>query len=63
MKIVKAKNYIELKADAISVLKGGKIKTLDIRGNLITNGNDVVTFHVNGGNMKELKLDGNIIAN
>ena len=54
---------VELKADAISVLEGGEIKTLDIRGNLVTNGNDVVTFHVNGGNVKELKLDGNIIAN
>lgn len=51
-----------LHADAISVLKGGEIKELVVQGNLVTEGNDVVGYHVNGGQVHKLSLDGELIT-
>lgn len=49
-----------LKADAISVLEGGSINNLNIIGDLITRGQDVVAYHVNGGKVDSMTLEGEI---
>lgn len=51
-----------LKADAISVLKGGAIKEFIVNGDLITKGNNVITYHINGGTVEKFDLKGNLIA-
>lgn len=51
-----------LKADAISVLEGGSIEELNILGDLVTNGEEAVGYHVNGGLVKRLHLKGKILA-
>lgn len=51
----------ELKADAISVLEGGEIGKLEVK-DLITTGDGVVSYHVNGGVVKEFNLSGEIVA-
>lgn len=52
----------ELKADAISVLEGAEIKELNIQGDLKTSGDDVITYHVNGGVVDKVNIEANIIA-
>ncbi|MCI5775115.1 MAG: hypothetical protein MR008_01300 [Aerococcus sp.] len=52
-----------LKADAISVLEGGKIAELNILGDLVTKGEDVVAYHVNGGEVDTLSLKGKLSVN
>lgn len=51
-----------LKADAVSVLEGGSIEELNILGDLVTNGEEVVGYHINGGTVKKLHLKGKILA-
>ncbi|WP_411328481.1 hypothetical protein [Eubacterium callanderi] len=51
-----------LNADAINILEGGSIEELNILGNLVTNGEEVVTYHVNGGLVKKLNLRGKILS-
>ncbi|MDO5028766.1 MAG: hypothetical protein Q4E36_05820 [Bacillota bacterium] len=51
-----------LKADAISVLENGSIDKLEIGGDLITKGDDVVGLHVDQGQIKDLVLKGQIQA-
>lgn len=51
-----------LKADAVSVLEGGSIEELNILGDLVTSGEDVVGYHINGGTVKKLHLKGKILA-
>lgn len=53
---------MQLKADAISVLAGGSIEKLDIKGDLVTGGDGVVSYHVNGGQVKQMCLGGRIVA-
>ncbi len=52
----------ELAADGISVLEGGEIDYLEIKRNIQTQGQDVVSYHVNGGKVKKLSIDGEIVA-
>ena len=52
----------ELYADAISVVEGGEIDELDVLGDLVTRGDDVVSFHVSGGTVKKLSLGGILVA-
>ncbi|MCU9534022.1 hypothetical protein [Streptococcus sp. CSL10205-OR2] len=51
-----------LAADAISVLAGGSIKTLDVKGNIETHGANVVSYHVNGGTVDKMTVAGKVIA-
>ena len=51
-----------LKADAVSVLEGGSIEELNILGDLVTSGEEVVGYHINGGTVKKLHLKGKILA-
>ncbi|MBJ8350232.1 hypothetical protein [Streptococcus zalophi] len=51
-----------LAADAISVLAGGSIKTLDVKGNIETYGAKVVAYHVNGGTVDKMTVAGKVIA-
>lgn len=53
----------KLFADAISVLDSGKINELEVHGDLVTNGDKAVVFHVNGGVVKKFNLQGKILAN
>lgn len=53
---------MELKADAISVLDGTEIKELTVEGDLTTNGDDVISYHVNGGKVDKLEIKGKITA-
>lgn len=50
----------QLKADAISVLEGALIDEITILGDIITKGDDVVGYHVNGGVVNSLNLDAKI---
>ncbi|MDY4129007.1 hypothetical protein [Peptostreptococcus porci] len=52
-----------LKADGISVLQGAVIEKLVVGENIETNGDEVVSLNIDGGEVKELKITGNIIAN
>ncbi|WP_300410975.1 hypothetical protein [Lagierella sp.] len=52
----------ELAADGISVLEGGEIDRLEVKGNITTKGNEVVSYHVNGGKVKEFSIAGEIVA-
>lgn len=52
-----------LKADGISVLRGAVIEKLVVGENIETNGDEVVSLNIDGGEVKELKINGNIIAN
>ncbi|MBJ8325842.1 hypothetical protein [Streptococcus pacificus] len=52
-----------LAADALSVLAGGSIKTLEVKGNIETHGANVVSYHINGGKVDKLLLSGKLIAN
>lgn len=49
-----------LQADAISVLEGGRIEELNVLGDLVTKGEGVVGYHVNGGTVKNMHLKGKI---
>lgn len=51
----------ELAADGISVLEGGQIESLEVLRDIITEGEEVVSYHVNGGQVKNLKIGGEII--
>ncbi|MFV8064795.1 hypothetical protein ACMZ5S_10180 [Streptococcus pluranimalium] len=51
-----------LKADAISVLEGGEIEELLVNGNLQTKGDEVVSYHINGGTVKKFTLKGKLVA-
>lgn len=53
---------MELAADSISVLEGGEIDKLSVKGDISTEGADVVCYHINGGKVKEFNLDGKLIA-
>lgn len=51
-----------LKADALSVLDGGSIKEFVVLKDIVTHGDDVVSYHVNGGNVDKVSIGGSIIA-
>lgn len=51
----------ELQADAISVLEGGSIEELHLGGDLSVKGEEVVAYHINGGTVQKLRLDGKIL--
>ncbi len=51
---------VELAADAVSVLSGGSIEELDVRGDIVTAGAGVTAYHVNGGLVKKMRLGGSI---
>ncbi|WP_184543235.1 hypothetical protein [Mucilaginibacter sp. FT3.2] len=52
-----------LPADAISVKPGGEISVLTISGSITTYGDNVYAYHVEGGVVHELNVNGDIIAN
>ncbi len=52
-----------LPADAISVKPGGEIGQLKISGGITTHGDNVHTYHVEGGIVHELKVTGDVEAN
>lgn len=55
--------YVDLPAYALSIKDGGEAQQIDIKGDLVTNGNDVITYIVEkGGNPGHLTIDGEIIA-
>lgn len=53
---------MELAADGINVLSGGSIEELSVKGDIKTHGDQVTSYHINGGNVKTFKLDGKLIA-
>lgn len=53
---------MNLRADAINVLQGGEIDKLVVNGDIITNGDDVVSLHVNGGLIQNLEIAGEVLA-
>ena len=56
--------YIDLPAYALSIKKGGEAKSIHIKGNVVTNGNNVISYIVeNGGNSGTLTIEGEVIAN
>lgn len=56
--------YVDLPAYALSIKDGGEAQQIDIKGNLVTNGDDVITYMVEkGGNPGHLNIEGEIIAN
>lgn len=56
--------YIDLPAYALSIKDGGEAKQIDIKGNIVTNGDDVISYIVEkGGNPGDLNIEGEIIAN
>lgn len=52
-----------LPADAISVKPGGDIQILKIAGGITTHGDNVQSYHVEGGIVRELEVVGDIVAN
>lgn len=54
---------MNLPADAISVKPGGEIKELNVSGGITTYGNDVHSYHVEGGIVKHINIKGDIVAN
>jgi hypothetical protein len=54
---------LNLPADGISVKPGGEIKHLTISGSIITHGDDVYSYIVEGGIVHKLNIKGNIVAN
>ncbi|MDD7464194.1 MAG: hypothetical protein SOW41_03795 [Anaerococcus sp.] len=53
---------MELAADGISVLEGGEIQSLEILKDITTHGKGVSSYHISGGDVKNLKLGGELIA-
>ncbi len=51
-----------LKADGISVLEGAVIEKLSVGNNIETSGDGVVSYNINGGQVKDLEINGEIIA-
>ncbi|MEH7225653.1 hypothetical protein V7112_17730 [Bacillus sp. JJ1566] len=54
---------MELAANAISIKSGGKIESLTVNGDIITHGDGVTSYALEGGEVKELNIGGKIIAN
>jgi len=52
-----------LPADAISVKPGGEIKELNISGGIATYGDNVHSYNIEGGIVKQLSIKGEVIAN
>ena len=52
-----------LPADGISVKPGGEIKQLKIAGGIVTHGDNVHSYNVEGGIVHELSIEGNVEAN
>ncbi len=53
---------MELAADGISVLEGGEIDKLTVNGDVTTEGEEVICYHINGGKVKEFALKGKLSA-
>jgi len=51
-----------LSADAVSIKPGGEIQSLKISGGITTNGEAVNSYHVEGGVVHELSINGDILA-
>lgn len=49
-----------LPADAFSVKPGGSIESLKVKGNIITHGDHVTAYHVEGGTVQSLFIGGKI---
>ena len=60
--LVKGVN-MTLPADALSVKKGGSINSVEIGGDIVTYGNNVVSYSVEGGEVRALRVAGRISAN
>ena len=52
-----------LPADGLSVKPGGEIKQLNISGGITTHGAKVQSYHVEGGVVHDLKINGDVEAN
>lgn len=52
----------ELAADGISVLKDAVIDELVIGGDIVTHGDEVVSYHIDNGEVKSLKINGEILT-
>jgi len=54
---------IDLAADGISVKEGGKVKQLHVKNSIVTNGENVNSYHVDGGIVERFSVGGKVIAN
>lgn len=52
----------ELAADAISIKTGGKVKNLTVHGDLVTYGDNVTNYALEGGEVVKFHVDGEIIV-
>lgn len=56
--------YVDLPAYALSIKNGGEAKSITINGNLVTNGDNVISYiQESGGNPGTLTIEGKNIAN
>lgn len=60
--LVKGVN-MQLPAEAFSVKPGGMVEKLVVAGNLVTHGDKVMTYAVEGGRVNAIDIKGEIIAN
>ncbi|MEH7115684.1 hypothetical protein V7124_25480 [Neobacillus niacini] len=54
---------MKLAANAVSIKSGGKVENLTVNGDIITHGDGVTSYALEGGEVKELNIGGKIIAN
>ena len=55
--------YFDLPAYALSIKNGGEAKSITIKGNIVTNGDNVISYiKEKGGNPGSLNIEGKIIA-
>jgi len=60
--LVKGVN-VELPAVALSIKPGGAVQEINIKGNIVTHGDNVITYEVNTGSVKKVSVGGTIVAN
>ncbi|RHW43412.1 hypothetical protein D1B31_01765 [Neobacillus notoginsengisoli] len=53
----------EMAANAISIKTGGKIESLAIHGDIVTHGDNVTNYALEGGELLNFTLGGEMIVN
>ena len=54
---------MKLAANAVSIKSGGKIESLTIHGDIITYGDNVTNYALEGGEVAKFNIDGEMIVN
>ncbi|QZT38591.1 hypothetical protein K5X82_06775 [Halosquirtibacter xylanolyticus] len=53
---------LTLSADGLSIKEGGLVDEITVKGDIITHGDNVVSYSVNGGEVKNIIVNGKVIA-